>query len=66
MEQSASYLLYQNDYTSDKDLLLSHIQFKKFDVLPTRELIALIGQQQTIKYDYFSIYILLIIDVILE
>jgi hypothetical protein len=56
MEQSASYLLYQNDYTPDKDLLLSHIQFKKFDVLPTRELIPLAGQQQTIKYSSFSIF----------
>jgi hypothetical protein len=59
MEQSASYLLYQNDYSSDKDLLLSHIQFKKFDILPTRELISLIGQQQTIKYFYFNIFFLI-------
>ncbi len=59
MEQSASYLLYQNDYSSDKDLLLSHIQFKKFDILPARELISLIGQQQTIKYFYFNIFFLI-------
>ncbi len=49
MEQSAAYLLYQNDYSEDKDLLLSHIQFKKFDVLPTRRLISLDSEEQTIK-----------------
>jgi hypothetical protein len=49
MEQSAAYLLYQNDYSQDKDLLLSHVQFKKFDVLPTRQLISLNSQEQTIK-----------------
>jgi hypothetical protein len=49
MEQSAAYLLYQNDYSADTDLLLSNTQFKKFDVLPTRKLISLTSQQQTIK-----------------
>jgi hypothetical protein len=49
MEQSASYLLYGNDYSPDTDLLLSHTQFKKFDILPTRQLISLNSQQQTIR-----------------
>lgn len=49
MEQSAAYLLYLNEYSPDTDLLLSHIQFKKFDVLPTRDVIALEGKQQTMK-----------------
>jgi hypothetical protein len=49
MEQSAAYLLYQNDYSSNKDLLLSNIQLKKFDVLLTRQLISFNSRQQTIK-----------------
>lgn len=49
MEQSAAYLLYPNDYSQDTDLLLSHLQFKKFDVLPTRDVIALAGKEQTMK-----------------
>jgi hypothetical protein len=49
MEQSAAYLLYQNDYSSDTDLLLSNIEFKTFDSLPTRRLISFNSQQQTNK-----------------
>lgn len=49
MEQSAAYLLYQTDYSPDADLLLSHLQFKKFDVLPTRDVIALAEKQQTLR-----------------
>lgn len=45
MEQSAAYLLYQNDFTADKDLLLSHLQFKKSDALPVQQVISLNSQQ---------------------
>lgn len=51
MEQSAAYILYQNDFTADKDLLLSHVQFKKFDTLPTQQVISL-NSQQAFKYEY--------------
>jgi alpha-mannosidase II len=49
MEQSAGYLLYQNDYSFDKDILLSNTQFKTFESLPTRRLISLDKQQQAFK-----------------
>ncbi|CAF3772610.1 unnamed protein product [Rotaria sp. Silwood1] len=52
MEQSAAYLLYQNDFSADTDLLLSNIQFKTFESLPTRKLISFNSQQQQVKVIY--------------
>ncbi|CAF2556746.1 unnamed protein product [Rotaria sp. Silwood2] len=52
MEQSAAYLLYQNDFRADTDLLLSNIQFKTFESLPTRKLISFNNQEQKIKVIY--------------
>ena len=49
MEQSAAYLVYQNEYSADKDLLLSNTEFKTFESLPTRRLVSLNSPDQTIK-----------------
>ncbi|CAF0778226.1 unnamed protein product [Adineta steineri] len=52
MEQSAAYLIYQNNYTSKIDLLLSNIEFKTFESLPTRKVLSLNNQQQPSKSIY--------------
>ncbi|CAF1276065.1 unnamed protein product [Rotaria sordida] len=52
MEQSAAYLIYQNDFSPDTDLLLSNIQFKTFESLPTRKLISFNSQEQKLKVIY--------------
>jgi hypothetical protein len=49
MEQSAAYLIYQNDYSFEKDLFLINQQFKTFESLPTRRLISFNNQQQPLK-----------------
>ena len=49
MEQSAAYLIYQNDYSFEKDLFLINQQFKTFESLPTRRLISFNNQKQALK-----------------
>jgi hypothetical protein len=52
MQQSALYLLFPNDYSSNTPLLISDKEYKIFDLFPTRKLISFNNQEQTIRVIY--------------
>jgi len=52
MEQSAAYLLFQNDYSVYNQFLVLNQEFQTFQSLPIRKLISFNNNEQTIRIIY--------------